>query len=315
MAERNERQQQEKSRTQQDEQRQKENEQQRIKEEEQTRKDKQDELDKAKQLREQRNEHNKLFKKQTEDANNAVMEGFSQAVLSGEKTEFFDKLGYGMTFGFGMGFAQVPLVTLSTNPALSPSSSISNASSLGGYVNTDLWLVRNKYFGAGGDSYVNLGFFTGVTGNNQTSTIYAFNARVQAGLKKLKLHLQYGTESRTAAVSTDFQITGGNETGSFSYDLKRYGAGIIYDFSSEDGGDNFVSYSLLFDRPDFVPNTYDALKVHKLWVRSYIDIIIYYSNNYPIAGIPQYPVDKSNKDFIMVSLSKTFTLFKGNYKK
>lgn len=267
--------------------------------------------------------------READAAKDELISGVSGFMTSDAKAEFFDALGFGLNLGVGLSYVSIPVIENSTSslvPGLQYSES-GTSSPLGGYFNTEIWLARNANFGIGGDGYLNLGFYYPTAGATGTAAAYAFNVKAHGGLKGFKVHCQYGLESRWGSTTRDTDAviastisgatpTGITSQGSFDYATSRFGIGGMLDFSDEQEGELFVSYTLLFDRPDFLPLDKAAIKVHKLLLRYYIDITVYYANNYPIAGIPEYSIDPTknhNQSLVMVMLSKTFTLFKGEY--
>ena len=292
----------------QDEEKKKKEEEIRLKNEE---KAKTEEERKEQELQHRREAQLEL-QKQKDEAKDQMMNMMGEMFLSNEVSEFFDELGFGMNLGLGMGAGIIPIMT---NITPGNSSTPESTGDLGLTLNTDLWFIRNKYFGVGADGFSYFGFYTAQPNNSVTSSIYNYNFRAQAGSKKLKINFLYGREIRNADMLTTDDIVGTTIKGYFDYQVSKIGLGLVFDFSNKEGGDQYVYYMITKERPDFLPASKESLWVHKFVVRAYIDFMASYSNNYPIGGRAQYTLAKSNKDYLFFSMGKTFTLFKGKYKK
>lgn len=264
---------------------------------------------------------------QFEQSQKQMAESLSTIITSSSGGTAYDKLGFGMNFGGGLCGLGIPLVqnSLSTKNTIIPYSSSTQPINLGLYANAELWLLKNQYFGIGGDGnfVYGAGIFGGSTSSAQS---YGYNFKANAGLSWLKLHAEIGKDYRNGSYTEDADVSAaslgisGNSgivsSGTFDYSVNRKGAGVIIEFS-DDEEETFVSYTLIMDSPDFLPSSYQPLKMHKLVVRVYIDFIVCYSNNYAIAGTPKYAFNSTDKNqsYLFVGLGKTFKVFKVNYSK
>lgn len=265
----------------------------------------------------------KELERTVDQSHKDLAENIASIASTDASSEAFEDLGMGMTFGALFAAQGIPRVgnTSSSTNAITPYSNGMNAVDLGIDVRSDLWLLRNEFFGIGAD--VNVFFGYGAFGGGSSSmTSYNYNVKAHAGFRSFKAHFLWGKGDRSGSSSDDLDVSAasiGISTNTHSvtnatvdYSIKRIGGGFIWDFSDED--ERFVSYSLIIDRPNFLPASHKGIKVHQIVYRYMFDIIIAYGNNYPLAGKPMYEFksDGRNQGYYFFGIGKTFTLFKTN---
>ncbi len=282
----------------------------------------------------------KELQKQSDDAHreltNYTMSTMTGVFESGMHAQGYLRNSWAFNFSFGLGGANVPLIsnTTSSTNSFSPFSSTSSALGEGGYLGAEVWPFRGPHFGFGftGSYFYGSSLFGGgsISGN---VALMNGGGSLLVGFQKLKAIGEFSYGTRFGMMTTDFDVlsasygiagNGGEEIGYCTYSYLRTGFGLQYDFSNKSNIDNpkddeefTLSLMLLWDRPDFLPENFSASKAARLNVRCMIDLFVEYGVNYSIAGNKEYFWQNGkpeNRSLFCFGIGKTFTIVGGRYK-
>jgi hypothetical protein len=195
---------------------------------------------------------------------------------------------------------------------------------LGPAVQAELYLLNNKFLSLRGFTHYYLGSarIGGETDMTGSTSEFAYGGEVGVGYRGFKVFggISYGSRdvSQGSYYHGDIANADINTDGAASYTFERLTGGLTIHFNKYEGEkhdynmERFIRLSVFQEKPDF--NTEELIWGAGLRIRGFFELQAEYFPYYPTAGYPIFPVRNEQKlPMWSVHLSKTFTLFNGNY--